>query len=146
MYEFKEGLKTNFNQILWYLVMSSCHPVLFSPASLIACKFVSLSIYQLVNLLASQLFSLRACFCMSIPPRMRRVVHCWRDHLLTPQHPPAAYEAACRGLSVKWRREWGEQVGKRIDDEDDLPALCCSSHKPQAQAPSHKFSQPTQRI
>ena len=51
------------------LFLSSHHPVLFSSVSLIACKFVLLSIYQLVNLLACKLvsfsayasWSLRAC-------------------------------------------------------------------------------------
>ena len=53
--------------VAFYVTMSSsCHPVLFSSVSLIACKFDSLSIYELVNLLAFQLVSFSACASWSL--------------------------------------------------------------------------------
>ena len=47
-------------------ILSSCHHVLFSSGSLMACKFVSLSIHQLVNLFACKLVSFSACASWSL--------------------------------------------------------------------------------
>ena len=70
--------------------------------------------------------------------RMWRLIHCWWNQvgLLPPPHPPAAYKAACRRRSGKSRRKLGGR--ERIDDKDDLPALCWSSHKPQVKSTDTK--------